>query len=144
MADTRSPSQRRYIMQAVGTKNTGPEMIVRKLVSGRGYRYRPHRKDLPGTPDLVFLSRRKVIFVNGCFWHGHRCPKGRPPKSRPDYWLPKIAQNKLRDARVVRKLRNSGWQVLTVWQCQTKHPNRLESTIVKFLGPLQRKRGKRA
>lgn len=136
MTDTRSPHQRRHIMQSVGTKNTGPELIVRRLASRLGYRYRLHRKELPGTPDLVFPSRQKVIFVNGCFWHGHNCPKGRPPKSRPEYWLPKIAQNRERDAKAVRNLRGSGWRVLTVWQCQTKNSNRLEKAILKFLGPL--------
>ena len=80
--DTRTPEQRRRIMQAVGSKHTGPELVVRRLLHRMGYRYRLHRRDLPGRPDIAFISRRKAIFVHGCFWHGHDCPKGRLPKSR--------------------------------------------------------------
>lgn len=86
--DTRTPEQRRRIMQSVGTKNTAPELIVRRLLYGMGYRYRLHRKDLPGRPDIAFIGRKKAIFVHGCFWHAHDCPKGRAPKSRLDYWQP--------------------------------------------------------
>ena len=85
VADTRTPEQRRRIMQSVKTENTGPELVVRRLLHGMGYRYRLHRRDLAGKPDIVFVSRRKAIFVHGCFWHGHSCPKGRLPKSRLDY-----------------------------------------------------------
>ena len=95
--DTRTEEQRRRIMQAVRTRDTGPEMIVRRLLHSLSYRYRLHRNDLPGKPDVAFLSRRKAIFVHGCFWHGHGCPQGRPPKSRLDYWKPKLDGNRERD-----------------------------------------------
>ena len=95
--DTRTPEQRRRIMQAVKSRNTGPEMIVRRLLHGMGYKYQLYRKDLPGKPDIALASRRKAIFVHGCFWHGHSCPKGRLPKSRLDYWQPKLAKNRERD-----------------------------------------------
>lgn len=116
--DTRTRQERSKIMSSVHTKNTGPELAVRKLLSAEGYRYRLHRKDLPGCPDIIFPSRRKAIFVHGCFWHGHRCTKGRLPKSRLQYWKPKIAQNKKRDIRNIAKLRRSDWRVIVVWQCQ--------------------------
>jgi DNA mismatch endonuclease, patch repair protein len=99
--DTRTPDQRSRIMQAVKQKDTGPELLLRRALHRLGYRYRTHAKDLPGRPDLVFASRKKVIFVHGCFWHGHDCSKGRLPKSRPEYWIPKIEANKARDERVV-------------------------------------------
>ena len=119
MADTRTPDQRRRIMQSVGTKHTRPEMTVRRALHSLGFRFRLHRKDLPGSPDIVLPKWRTVIFVHGCFWHGHGCAKGQPPKSRPNYWLPKIAANRERDARNESRLREQGWRVLTVWQCET-------------------------
>lgn len=131
--DTRSRVKRSEIMSAVQTKDTGPEMLVRKLLSAQGYRYRLHRKDLPGRPDIVFPGRRKVIFVNGCFWHGHGCKKGRLPKSRLQYWSPKIADNRKRDGRNITKLRRSGWGAMTVWQCQLKDINALIVKIRRFL-----------
>lgn len=97
MVDLRTVEQRRKIMQSVGTVHTGPEMVVRRTLFALGYRYRLHRQDLPGKPDIVFAKKRKVIFVRGCFWHGHGCPKGRLPKSRLDYWGPKIERNRQRD-----------------------------------------------
>jgi DNA mismatch endonuclease (patch repair protein) len=121
-------------MQSVGQKNTGPEMTVRRLAHGLGFRFRLHRRDLPGRPDLVFPGRRKVIFVNGCFWHGHRgCSKGRLPKSRQDYWKPKIALNKQRDAAAIERLLASGWRVLTVWQCETRDSRALAARLRRFL-----------
>ena len=116
--DTRTPEQRRRIMQSVKTKNTGPEMTVRRMLHSNGYRYRLHRKDLSGCPDIVLPSRNKAIFVHGCFWHGHGCPKGKLPKSKLNYWLPKIEQNQVRDARNIAELRDIGWQVLVIWQCE--------------------------
>lgn len=105
-------------MQAVKTKDTGPEMTVRCMLHGHGYRYRLHRKDLPGRPDIVFASKRKAIFVHGCFWHGHKCSKGKLPKSKLNYWQPKIEQNKARDDRNIAELEAAGWQVLVIWQCE--------------------------
>lgn len=116
--DTRSPEQRRRIMQAVGTKHTAPELTVRRLLHGMGYRYRLHRKDLPGRPDIAFIGRKKAIFVHGCFWHAHDCPKGRAPKSRLDYWQPKRQGNINRDRTNIEHLEARGWKVLIVWQCE--------------------------
>lgn len=131
--DTRTPEQRRRIMQSVKTKDTGPEQTVRKALFGAGYRYRIHRKDLPGSPDIVFPSRRKAIFVHGCFWHGHGCAKGRAPKSRTEYWGPKIAANRSRDERNVRDLEALGWQVLAVWQCELADLQTVLDRIVEFV-----------
>ncbi len=123
-------------MCAVPTKDTTPERAVRSLLTRKGYRYRLHRRDLPGTPDIVFPGRRKVIFVNGCFWHGHAgCSKGRIPKSRPEYWIPKIARNIENDKRNLTELTIQGWRALTVWQCELRQPLRLEKKLSKFLKP---------
>lgn len=116
--DTRTPEQRRRIMQSVKQKDTGPEQVVRRALFAAGYRYRLHRRDLPGSPDIVFPSRRKAIFVHGCFWHGHGCAKGRASKSRVEYWGPKLEANRARDERNVRDLMAMGWDVLVVWQCE--------------------------
>ncbi|ULL01232.1 very short patch repair endonuclease [Bradyrhizobium sp. I71] len=118
--DTRTPEQRRMIMQSVGAKNTGPEMVVRKLLHRAGYRYRLHSARLPGKPDIVFPVRRKVIFVHGCFWHGHDCPKGRLPKSRTDFWQAKLDRNKERDTSAIEQLELLGWTPCVIWQCETK------------------------
>jgi DNA mismatch endonuclease (patch repair protein) len=133
MADTRTAEQRRTIMKSVGQRNTGPELFLRRWLHSEGYRYRLHRRDLPGTPDIVFPARRKAIFVNGCFWHGHGCSKGQPPKSRPEYWLPKIEANRQRDARAVSALQTMGWQVETVWQCEMKDRLALQTRLRSFL-----------
>jgi DNA mismatch endonuclease, patch repair protein len=140
MVDTRTPQQRRRIMQSVKTKNTGPELVVRRTAHALGYRYRLHRNSLPGKPDIVFPILRKAIFVHGCFWHGHSCDKGRPPKSRAEYWLPKIKGNKARDASAVAALHELGWKTLTIWQCQTIEPRVLQKIVVDFLGRRKRKR----
>ncbi len=132
--DTRTPEQRRRIMQSVGHKNTKPETVVRKAAHALGYRFRLYRKDLPGTPDLVFPGRKKVLFVHGCFWHGHDCPKGRLPKSNPEFWGAKIEGNKRRDAVKAAALTDLGWQVGIVWQCQVKDHPRLDDTLRDFLG----------
>ena len=135
MEDTRTTIQRTKIMRSVGTQNTGPELAVRRILHSMGYRYRLHAKDLPGKPDIVFRSRRKVIFVHGCFWHGHDCAKGRLPKSRSEYWAPKIEANRGRDRRVVEALASMGWRALTIWQCQMRDPAELKPRLRKFLGP---------
>ncbi|MVA96664.1 DNA mismatch endonuclease Vsr [Nitratireductor sp. CAU 1489] len=131
--DTRSPEQRKRIMRAVKSKNTGPEITVRRLLHAMGYRFRLHRKDLPGKPDIVFPSRTKVIFVHGCFWHGHGCSKGRPPKSRLDYWLPKLEQNARRDRTKTEQLAAAGWDVLVVWQCELKELEELATRLQDFV-----------
>lgn len=121
-------------MRAVRTRDTGPEMIVRKLLHAKGYRYRLHRRGLPGTPDIVFPSRKKVVFVHGCYWHGHSCGKGALPKSSLDYWRQKITANKGRDARNLEALRVAGWEALVVWQCELKDVSELEKKLDDFLG----------
>jgi DNA mismatch endonuclease (patch repair protein) len=133
MADTRSASQRRMIMQAVKRQDTEPELVVRRLLHSWGFRYRLHRKDLPGSPDIVFSSLRKVIFVHGCFWHGHGCSKGRLPKSRLEYWAPKVESNLARDSRVVAALQSLGWEVLTVWQCEVRDIAAVERRLIAYL-----------
>lgn len=132
--DTLDPGQRSARMALVRGKNTKPELVVRRLVHGLGYRYRLHRRDLPGTPDLVFPNRRKVIFVHGCFWHRHmNCALGRLPKSRSEFWFPKLEGNAERDERNVRELAQLGWRVLTVWECQLRDKTRLADMIRRFL-----------
>ncbi len=109
-------------------------MVVRRLVHGLGYRYRLHGRNLPGTPDLVFASRKKAIFVHGCFWHRHpRCRNTRLPKSRLDFWKPKLEGNRKRDLRNQRKLRRLGWDFLVIWECETKDVEELAKRIVAFL-----------
>ena len=124
---------RSEIMRAVKSRDTKPEMIVRRLVHGLGYRYRLHRPDLPGKPDLTFPGRRKVVFVHGCFWHGHDCARGaRVPNNNRDYWIAKIARNKAREAEDCDRLRDMGWSILTVWECETKSAG-LEPCLRAFL-----------
>lgn len=133
--DNLSPEERSAQMGLVRSKDTKPEMRVRRLVYGLGYRYRLHRADLPGKPDLVFPSRRKVVQVNGCFWHGHKCRLGRMPKSSVDYWRNKIATNQKRDMRTIRSLRKLGWECLTVWECSLGDESKLAKRIKHFLDP---------
>jgi DNA mismatch endonuclease (patch repair protein) len=132
--DNLSPEQRRYTMTQVHSKDTGPELTVRRLLHSLGYRYRLHRKDLPGNPDLVFVSRRRVIFVHGCFWHGHDCRSGRKrPKTNEEYWLKKLERNRARDAENQAKLLALGWKVLIVWECQISEIEQLTISIRQFL-----------
>jgi DNA mismatch endonuclease, patch repair protein len=130
--DTRSPEQRRYIMKSVRTRDTGPELVVRKLLHRMGLRFSLHKKELPGRPDVVLPKHRSVVFVHGCFWHGHGCSKGKLPKSRLGFWRPKIQRNRNRDAESVRMLRADGWRVLTIWQCETKNLDRLHNRLAMF------------
>lgn len=120
-------------MQSVKSRNTGPELIVRRLLHGMGYRYRLHRKDLPGRPDIALISRRKAIFVHGCFWHGHGCPKGRLPKSRLEYWGKKLDENKKRDRTKQEQLHSQGWRVLVIWQCETRDLGTLATRLQDFV-----------
>jgi DNA mismatch endonuclease, patch repair protein len=135
MADTRTKKQRSRIMKSVGARDTGPELTVRRRLHRLGYRYRLHRRDLPGNPDIVFPGRRKVIFVHGCFWHGHDCAKGKLPKSRTEYWTAKIKGNRERDTRVVARLEDAGWRTLSVWQCELKNLDAIDRVLGEFLGP---------
>lgn len=131
--DTLTREQRSERMRQVRSKDTKPEMQVRRLVFSCGYRYRLHRGDLPGTPDLVFPARRKVIFVHGCFWHRHAgCRNTRWPKSRLDFWRPKLEANKRRDVRHTRQLTRQGWGYLIIWECEVMDDD-LKQRIVEFL-----------
>ena len=134
MADTVSSKVRSRVMAQVKSKGMKPEMQVRRLLHGLGYRYRLHRKDLPGRPDLVFPSRRKVVFVNGCFWHKHSsCPRVRIPATNRDYWLPKLERNRSRDERNIALLQEDGWAVMTVWECQLQDLPATTGRLVAFL-----------
>jgi len=125
-------------MSLVRGKDTGPELIVRRVAHGLGYRYGLHRTDLPGMPDLVFRSRKKIIFVHGCFWHGHACAKGaRTPKTNRDYWIAKISKNAERDARHMARLEGAHWRVLIIWECEMKDTTALASRLRRFLGPIK-------
>lgn len=121
-------------MRAVKGRDTAPELAVRRAVWAIGGRYRLHRKDLPGCPDLAFPGRRKAIFVHGCFWHGHDCARGaRTPKSNSEYWTAKIGRNRARDERNRQLYRDMGWDVLSVWECETRDPD-LPRRLAAFLG----------
>lgn len=133
--DTLTAEQRSRVMAAVRSKNTGPEMIVRSLVHRMGYRFRLHRRDLPGCPDLVFVKLKKAIFVHGCFWHMHsKCSACRFPKTRRAWWKKKLLRNVDRDRRSIARLRYAGWKVLVVWECGIKNLAKLEARVGKFLG----------
>lgn len=122
-------------MRAVGSKNTTPEKAVRSTLHRMGYRFRLHRRDLPGTPDVCFPKARKVIFVNGCFWHRHeRCKYAYTPKARQEFWLAKFTRNVERDKAAVDALRASGWDVLVVWECETRDLASLKDKLSTFLG----------
>lgn len=129
-------AERSRIMRAVKGKNTGPEWVVRRLLHRAGYRYRLHKKGLPGKPDVSFSGRRKVIFIHGCFWHGHYCKRGsREPKSNVAYWRAKIARNRVRDGEHGRALEDAGWLTLVLWECELKDEARLLGVLKTFLGP---------
>ncbi|MCB9768069.1 MAG: DNA mismatch endonuclease Vsr [Candidatus Omnitrophica bacterium] len=132
--DPLSPEQRERTMRAVKSEDTGPELRVRKLIHSMGYRYSLHRKDLPGKPDIVLRSRKKIVFIHGCFWHGHHCPAGsKKPKTNADYWERKIERNVQRDRRSQSALRRGGWSVAVVWECQTRNLEKLERRLRTFL-----------
>lgn len=137
MTDIFDLKKRSKIMRAIRGRDTRPEMTVRRLIHGMGYRYRLHDPMLPGRPDLVFPSRKKIIFVHGCFWHRHSCRKGQStPTTRAHFWSEKFARNEQRDARIRRTLRQDGWQVLVVWECQIQpsKARRLVQRLERFLG----------
>lgn len=120
-------------MSKVGQKNTKPEVMLRRALHALGYRFRLHRRDLPGTPDIVFPSRRKVVLVHGCFWHGHGCRWGQLPKSRTEYWRPKIETNRERDNRTLTALAEAGWEPMVVWQCELRDLNEVVRRVESFL-----------
>ncbi|GAC1634438.1 MAG: very short patch repair endonuclease [Candidatus Acidiferrum sp.] len=131
--DNLSPDKRSKQMSLVRSKDTKPEMAVRRLVHRLGYRYRLHRTDLPGKPDLVFPSQKKIIFVHGCFWHAHECRLGRMPKSRLRYWRRKIRRNNDRDTLTLRRLRGMRWRCLVLWECQLRDLGMVSKRIDRFL-----------
>lgn len=121
-------------MRAVKATNTKPELLVRRTVFRMGFRYRLHRTNLPGKPDLAFIAKRKIIFVHGCFWHGHHCARGaRTPKTNKTYWINKIQRNQLRDKANISTLRKLGWKTFVIWECQLTKQSMLQSAIHQFL-----------
>lgn len=134
MTDVFDAETRSRVMRSVKGINTTPERTVRTLLHATGYRYRLHRRDLPGKPDIVFPVRHKVIFVHGCFWHGHNCARGaRIPKSNVQYWKKKIARNKQRDARHLAALNKFGWKTLVIWECEMNNRAKLTRRLNRFL-----------
>ncbi len=135
MTDVYPPDKRSAVMRRVKGKDTTPEMAVRKVLTGLGARYRLHRKDLPGSPDIVLPGRRLAVFVHGCFWHGHDCARGaRVPKANRDYWVAKVDRNRARDVRNREALEALGWRVETVWECELKDRAGLEARLRGVLG----------
>ena len=129
-----SKKQRSYCMSRIKGKDTKPEMVVRSLVHNMGYRFRLHRKDLPGKPDLVLPRHKKVIFINGCFWHIHNCKKGKStPATNAEFWQNKREATRQRDKRNIKALKALGWDVLVIWECQLKTPEKLHQKIQSFL-----------
>lgn len=134
MTDVLTPSQRSRCMAAVRSRDTSPEMTVRRIVHAMGFRYRLHDRRLPGCPDLVLPRLKKIIEIRGCFWHRHACPSGRlVPATRRSFWTRKFETNALRDRRNLRRLRRDGWDVLIVWECQLKDAERTRRKLTEFL-----------
>lgn len=133
--DRLSPERRSWLMSKVSSKNTKPELTVRSLLHQMGYRFRIHTSALLGKPDIVFHKRKKIIFVHGCFWHGHDgCKYGKLPQSRIEFWQEKINRNRIRDIEVTRTLTTNGWQILIIWQCEIRDEELLIKNLVAFLG----------
>jgi DNA mismatch endonuclease (patch repair protein) len=134
MVDVHTPEQRSHNMAAIRYKNTKPEIVVRRLLCEMGLRYRLHRNDLPGKPDIVMPGRKVAIFVHGCFFHMHKCRYGRVvPATNSEFWHLKRSGNAARDKRNARQLRKLGWQVFTVWECQTKEPDKLNRVLSRVV-----------
>jgi DNA mismatch endonuclease (patch repair protein) len=133
----REPMTRSEMMARVRTRNTSPELAVRSELHRRGYRFRLHRRDLPGTPDIVLPRYRTAVFVHGCFWHGHNCPKGKRPKSNAEFWNKKLDENLRRAERQEAELTSLGWRTHTVWECQQAED--IESLFGKLGTPARRK-----
>src|ERR1700722_10480657 len=143
--DTLSPVRRSANIARIRTQNTNPELPRRKLILRIGYLFPPDRHDLPGKPDLVFTSRKKVVFVHGCFWHQHTdCREGRVPGSRLEYWGPKLRRNQERDAIAQSRLKEQGWRYLVVWECELKDEGAASRRVRQFLGPVAHSAGRTA
>ncbi|HVS25776.1 MAG TPA: very short patch repair endonuclease [Burkholderiales bacterium] len=135
MTDKISKERRSANMRAVHSRDTGPEIRVRQIAHGLGYRFRLHRRELPGKPDLAFPGQRKAIFVHGCFWHQHKgCERGSMPQSNVGFWRPKLAHNAARDAKQLTAIKESGWRAMVIWECELKNERRLVSRLRRFLG----------
>lgn len=135
--DTLTPAERSRVMRAVKDRDTTPERVTRSVLHRLGYRFRLHRAELPGKPDIVLARHRQVIEVRGCFWHGHDCGRCRIPATRREYWIGKIERNRRRDQRTVRQLRRLGWSVLVIWECQTADEEALASRLARRMPPLR-------
>lgn len=134
MADILTISERSFRMSLIKSRDTKPELIVRRLVFSMGARYRLHRRDIAGTPDMAFIGKRKVIFVNGCFWHAHLgCKKSTTPKSNQNYWIPKLNRNVERDKAAKEKLTLDRWEYLVIWECEVSNAEKLKARIARFL-----------
>lgn len=131
--DKLSTEARSKVMGRIRSKNTAPELAVRSMLHSMGYRFRLHRRDLPGKPDIVLPKLKKIVLVHGCYWHGHECHVGRAPKSNLGYWLPKIERNRQRDRQSVQELTSLGWSVLEVWECETRKPETLRGVLAQFM-----------
>jgi DNA mismatch endonuclease (patch repair protein) len=134
MADHLTEEQRSRNMAAVRSTNTTPERMVRSILHRLGLRFRLHERTLPGTPDIVLKRHETVVFVHGCFWHGHECPRGNAPSVRPEFWIPKLERNRERDRTNAASLRKLGWRVLTVWECELCDPVRLKRKLARHFG----------
>jgi DNA mismatch endonuclease, patch repair protein len=140
MTDNRTKIQRSYNMSRIHSTNTKPEILVRKYLFKNGFRYRLHLKELPGKPDIVIRKLETVIFINGCFWHSHKnCKNAKTPVANRKFWIDKITANSERDKKNVRRLKNEGWKVLIIWECQL-HPHKAERSLAKLLTKLQAKK----
>jgi DNA mismatch endonuclease, patch repair protein len=137
MPDTVNATTRSRMMAGIRSKNTGPELLIRRLLHRDGFRYRIHVKNLPGCPDVVLPKYKAVVFVHGCFWHGHDCPLFRPPKSRTDYWSAKIDKNRVNDAKAINALIEMGWRVCIIWECAIRaarqDPDLLSARLKRWL-----------
>lgn len=131
--DTITSAERSALMSRIRSKNTTSELVVRSLLHQLGYRFRLHRKDLPGRPDIVLPRHRKIVFVHGCFWHGHTCKLGSKPKTNVSYWQTKIRTNRARDARNREELMGQGWTVLELWECEVRRFDGLQARLQEFM-----------
>lgn len=134
MTDVFTKEKRSWIMARIKGRDTSPEKAVRSLLHSMGYRFRLHRRDLPGNPDIVLPGRGAVVLVHGCFWHGHTCKDGRRPRSNSEYWERKLSGNIERDARNARELRRQGWKRIVVWSCELQKMDRLRKRMARLLG----------
>ena len=133
MADMFSPEKRSALMARIHSADTSPELSLRRLIHGLGYRFRVHRTDLPGKPDIVMAKHRLIIFMHGCFWHGHKCLEGRRPGSNTAYWNRKLDRNMSRDKENLTALRRLGWRCSIVWECQLRKPALLRQRLLRLL-----------